>query len=133
MAANSETIVQKIQIEQIDQIFQNSLNLDQDAIINFIESLCTNSKNELKDQANPRKFSLQALVEIADLNMVRIRFVWAKLWEMLSKHFVWVGSHPNLMVAIFAIDSLRQLADKFLKREEFMSFNFQKDFLKPFE
>ncbi len=37
------------------------------------------------------------------------------------------------MVAIFAIDSLRQLADKFLKREEFMSFNFQKDFLKPFE
>ena len=37
------------------------------------------------------------------------------------------------MVAIFAIDSLRQLADKFLIREEFMSFNFQKDFLKPFE
>ena len=133
MAANSEIIVQQIQIEQIDQVFQNSLNLDQDAIINFIESLCNNSKNELKDQANPRKFSLQALVEIADLNMIRIRFVWAKLWEMLSKHFVWVGSHPNLMVAIFAIDSLRQLADKFLKREEFMSFNFQKDFLKPFE
>jgi len=37
------------------------------------------------------------------------------------------------MVAIFAIDSLRQLADKFLKKEDFMSFNFQKDFLKPFE
>ena len=75
--------------------------------MHFIESLCVNSKNELKDHANPRKFSLQALVEIADLNMVRIRFVWSKLWEMLSKHFVWVGSHPNLMVAIFAIDSLR--------------------------
>lgn len=65
--------------------------------------------------------------------MARIRFVWAKLWEMLSKHFIWVGSHQNLMVAIFAIDSLRQLADKFLKKEDFMSFNFQKDFLKPFE
>ena len=65
--------------------------------------------------------------------MTRIRFVWSKLWEMLSEIFVWVGSHSNLMVAIFAIDSLRQLADKFLKREEFMSFNFQKDFLKPFE
>ena len=37
------------------------------------------------------------------------------------------------MIAIFAIDSLRQLADKFLLKEEFMSFNFQKDFLKPFE
>ena len=93
MAANSQMIVQSIQLEQIDQVFQNSLNLDQDAIINFIESLCLNSKNELKDQSNPRKFSLQALVEIADLNMVRIRFVWTKLWEILSKHFVEVGSH----------------------------------------
>ena len=36
------------------------------------------------------------------------------------------------MVALFAIDSLRQLADKFLIKEEFASFNFQKDFLKPF-
>ena len=65
--------------------------------------------------------------------MVRIRFVWTKIWQMLSEHFVWVGSHANLMVAIFAIDSLRQLADKFLIKEEFASFNFQKDFLKPFE
>ena len=52
---------------------------------------------------------------------------------MLSEHFVHVGSHENLNVAIFAIDSLRQLADKFLIKEEFASFNFQKDFLKPFE
>ena len=67
---------------------------------------------------------MQALVEVGDLNMVRIRFVWSKLWKKLSEHFVWVGSHSNLMVAIFAIDSFRQLADKFLKREEFMSFDF---------
>ena len=52
---------------------------------------------------------------------------------MLSEHFVHVGSHENLNVSIFAIDSLRQLADKFLIKEEFASFNFQKDFLKPFE
>ena len=60
------------------------------------------------------------------------RFVWAKIWQELSKHFEHVGSHANLNVAIFAIDSLRQLSDKFLIREEFMSFNFQKDFLMPF-
>lgn len=52
---------------------------------------------------------------------------------MMSDHFVWVGSHNNLMVSIFAIDSLRQLADKFLLKEEFASFNFQKNFLQPFE
>ena len=42
----------------------------------------------------------------------------------MSEHFTQVGSHPNLMVAMFAIDSLRQLADKFLEREEYKSFNF---------
>jgi brefeldin A-inhibited guanine nucleotide-exchange protein len=73
------------------------------------------------------------LVEVADLNMARIRFVWNQIWKMLSEHFIQVGSHSNLMLAIFAIDSLRQLADKFLVREEFMSFSFQKEFLKPFE
>ena len=102
----------------------SSINLDQDAIICFIENLCKVSKQELSDAMNPRKFSLQAIVEVADLNMARIRFVWTKIWQMLSEHFVWVGSHANLMVAIFAIDSLRQLADKFLIMEEFMSFNF---------
>lgn len=65
------------------------------------------SKEELNDFANPRKFSLQALVEVADLNMERIRFVWTKLWRELSAHFEDVGSHPNLHVVIFAIDSLR--------------------------
>ena len=64
--------------------------------------------------------------------MARIRFVWNKIWQALSEHFEHVGSHPNLNVAIFAIDSLRQLSDKFLIREEFASFSFQKDFLKPF-
>ena len=73
------------------------------------------------------------MVEVADLNMARIRFVWNQIWKMLSEHFIQVGSHSNLMLAIFAIDSLRQLADKFLVREEFMSFSFQKEFLKPFE
>ena len=90
----------------------------------FIENLCKVSSQELADTVNPRKFSLQALVEIADLNMARIRFVWTRIWQMLSEHFVNVGSHENLNVSIFAIDSLRQLADKFLLKEEFSSFNF---------
>lgn len=131
--ANCEMIVQNIEMAQIVQIFQSSLNLDQDAIILFIENLCKVSSQELADTVNPRKFSLQALVEIADLNMARIRFVWTRIWQMLSEHFVKVGSHENLNVSIFAIDSLRQLADKFLLKEEFASFNFQKDFLNPFE
>ena len=105
--ANCEMIVQNIEMSQIEMIFQSSLNLDQDAIIQFIENLCKVSHAELNDNVNPRKFSLQKLVEIADLNMARIRFVWTRIWQMLSEHFVHVGSHENLNVSIFAIDSLR--------------------------
>jgi len=56
--ANCELVVQSIEMSQIDQIFQSSLNLDQDAIIQFIENLCKVSRQELVDAVNPRKFSL---------------------------------------------------------------------------
>jgi brefeldin A-inhibited guanine nucleotide-exchange protein len=81
--------------------------LDGDAIIDFISNLCRISLEELNDEENPRKFSLQRLVEVADFNMDRIRFVWNKIWQMLSEHFSGVGSHANLNVSLYAIDSLR--------------------------
>lgn len=34
---------------------------------------------------------------------------------------------------MYAIDSLRQLAQKFLAKDELGNYHFQKDFLKPFE
>lgn len=95
-------------------IFQRSVNLDGEAIVDFINCLCSVSRKELADTENPRKFSLQRLVEVADFNMGRIRYVWGKIWNALSEHFSVVGSHSNLNVAIYACDSLRQLADKFL-------------------
>ena len=44
-----------------------------------------------------------------------------------------VGCSPNEDVAIFAVDSLRQLSMKFLEKGELANFRFQKDFLRPFE
>lgn len=111
---NSELIVQSIDFTKIDLIIQRSVHLDPDAIIDFVTNLCQVSREELADPENPRKFSLQRLVEVADFNMSRIRFVWQKIWQALSEHFNVVGSHSNLNVALYAIDSLRQLADKFL-------------------
>lgn len=35
-------------------------------------------------------------------------------------------------MAIFVMDSLRQLAMKFLEREELANYNFQNEFLRPF-
>jgi brefeldin A-inhibited guanine nucleotide-exchange protein len=130
---NSECIVQNIDQSKIDLIFSRSVILNPDAIIDFIAALCTVSKQELADKENPRVFSLQRLVEVADFNMNRIRFVWSRIWLSLGQHFEFVGSHSNHHLAEYAIDSLRQLAFKFLLKEEFGSYNFQRDFLKPFE
>ena len=59
---------------------QKSVNLDAEAIIDFINMLCKVSSEELLDVDNPRKLSLQRIVEVADFNMGRIRFVWSKIW-----------------------------------------------------
>lgn len=41
--------------------------------------------------------------------------------------------HNNANVSFFALDALRQLAMRFLEKDELSHFQFQKDFLKPFE
>jgi hypothetical protein len=61
-------------------------------------------------------FSLQKLVEITYYNMGRIRLVWSRIWHILSEYFTRAGCHPNLNVSMFVIDSLRQLAAKFLEK-----------------
>lgn len=64
--------------------------------------------------------------------MDRIRLVWSKMWSVLADYFVTVGCAENLSVAMYAMDSLRQLAMKFLEREELANYNFQNEFMKPF-
>jgi brefeldin A-inhibited guanine nucleotide-exchange protein len=46
---------------------------------------------------------------------------------------VQVGCHSNISVVFFALDSLRQLSMRFLEIDELPHFQFQKDFLRPFE
>ena len=64
--------------------------------------------------------------------MNRIRLVWSSIWHVLSNFFVTIGCSENLSIAIFAMDSLRQLSMKFLEREELANYNFQNEFMKPF-
>lgn len=60
------------------------------------------------------------------------RLVWNRIWAVLSDFFVNVCCHQNLNIAIYAVDSLRQLAMKFLERDELANYSFQNDFMKPF-
>ncbi|CAI2183131.1 13900_t:CDS:2, partial [Funneliformis geosporum] len=118
----------------IDRIFTNSVKLSGDAIVHFFNALCSVSLEEVNSsRTSPRMYSLQRIVEIAYYNMSRIRFEWTQIWKTLQPHFNTVGCHPNNIVAIFAIDSLRQLSMKFLERDELSHYNTQSEFMKPFE
>ena len=63
----------------------------------------------------------------------RTRIVWAQLWRHISNLFTEVGVHRNPSIAMYAIDSLKQLSMKFLEKIELSNFNFQSVFLIPFE
>ncbi|CAB1317567.1 unnamed protein product [Coregonus sp. 'balchen'] len=115
------------------RIFTGSTRLDGNAIVDFVRWLCAVSMDELASPTHPRMFSLQKIVEISYYNMGRIRLQWSRIWEVIGDHFNKVGCNSNEDVAIFAVDSLRQLSMKFLEKGELANFRFQKDFLRPFE
>lgn len=120
------------QVGEMSRIFIRSQKLNSEAIVDFVKALCKVSMEELRSTSDPRVFSLTKIVEIAHYNMNRIRLVWSKIWSVLSDFFVNIGCSENLSIAIFAMDSLRQLSMKFLEREELANYNFQNEFMKPF-
>ncbi|XP_028850185.1 brefeldin A-inhibited guanine nucleotide-exchange protein 2 isoform X2 [Denticeps clupeoides] len=127
-----ETSSQSV-VVAVDRIFTGSTRLDGNAIVDFVRWLCAVSMDELASALQPRMFSLQKIVEISYYNMNRIRLQWSRIWQVIGDHFNKVGCNPNEDVAIFAVDSLRQLSMKFLEKGELANFRFQKDFLRPFE
>ncbi|KAK8952793.1 Brefeldin A-inhibited guanine nucleotide-exchange protein 5 [Platanthera guangdongensis] len=113
------------------KLFESSAKLPSDSVVEFFSALCGVSAEELK-QTPSRVFSLQKLVEISYYNMDRIRLVWARIWSVLAQHFITAGSHHEEKIAMYAIDSLRQLGMKYLGRDELINFTFQNDIMKPF-
>jgi len=82
----------------------------------------------------PDIYSLQKLVEVTHYNMdSRPRLIFADIWNTVSSHLTSTALHDNAAVAIYAVDSFRQLSIQFLQREELAVFEFQRKFLKPFE
>ncbi|XP_028776812.1 brefeldin A-inhibited guanine nucleotide-exchange protein 2 [Neltuma alba] len=125
-------MLEQVGSSEMNRIFTRSQKLNSEAIIDFVKALCKVSMEELKSPSDPRVFSLTKIVEIAHYNMNRIRLVWSSIWHVLSDFFVNIGCSGNLSIAIFAMDSLRQLSMKFLEREELANYNFQNEFMKPF-
>lgn len=135
--ANVAALLTKTELEvAIDKVFTNSANLSGDSIVEFTKALTAVSLEEIESSGqstNPRIFSLQKIVDICYYNMKRIRVEWSHLWSTMGETFNTVGTHSNIHVLFFALDSLRQLSVRFFEIEELSHFKFQKEFLKPFE
>ncbi|KAL7553000.1 hypothetical protein ACHAWF_016244 [Thalassiosira exigua] len=82
----------------------------------------------------PAIYSLEKLVEVTHFNMEsRPRLIFADVWGTVSTHLTSTALHEEPAVAMYAVDSLRQLAQRFLNREELGVFEFQRRFLRPLE
>lgn len=120
----------------MDHVFTRSANLSGNAIVDFIKALTDVSLEEIEssqDASTPRMFSLQKMVDVCYYNMDRIKVEWTPIWAVMGTAFNKIATNPNLAVVFFAVDSLRQLSMRFLNLEELSGFEFQHDFLKPFE
>ena len=117
----------------IEKIFTNSIELDGESILTFIRALCAISQEELEptDGSPAKLYLLQRVVECAYFNSGRIRLVWQRLWTVVSQHLVSAACCPDTYVAMFAVDSLRQLADKLLCRTELAGFASQGEAIRP--
>lgn len=73
------------------------------------------------------------MVEVADFNLDRIHAVWTQIWDIIRTHLSQAGTITNQQIAIYVIDSLRQLSIKFLQKNQNDQDGYQKAFLHPFE
>ena len=119
--------------ETIDLVFSNTAKLNPANILALTSALVTVSLETELLESPPRLFCAQRLVELADFNMGRIRLVWSKIWSLISPYFVRLALHPSSEISLFGIDSLRQLALKFMTtKQELGNYHFQSDFMRPF-
>jgi hypothetical protein len=93
-----------------------------------------NSGGDQFYHSQPNIYNLQKLVEVTHYNMEsRPRLTFAELWAIVADHLTNTALHKNPAIAMYAVDSFRQLSIQYLQRDELEVFEFQRRFLKPLE
>ena len=131
---NKEIINKNISEESFNYVYGKTEFFDEEAILNFVESLCKISENELKSFDPPKLLSLYKLIEVAFYNMKRIQIEWTKIWKLIENHFVNVISmKKNEIIWSNAFESLRQITCGLLEKRDLTILNFQKEFFHPYQ
>ena len=159
--ANAREVYDAVSEATIEAIYERSSSLSATAVIEFVLQLCSVSRAEISVGTNsrpgdlnqvtyrqkhsrisgdqfhhtqPNIYNLQKLVEVTHYNMEsRPRLLFADIWVTVADHLTNTALHSNPAVAMYAVDSFRQLSIQYLKRDELEVFEFQRRFLKPLE
>ena len=148
--ANARTVYEAVSEGFIEAIYERSSSLSTSAVKDFILQLCRVSRIEISNfggkggsskidldgfhHHQTNIYNLQKLVEVTHYNMEsRPRLVFADLWTTVAGHLTNTALHTNPAVAMYAVDSFRQLSTQYLQRQELEVFEFQRRFLKPLE
>lgn len=100
----------------------------------MLSSQSSGSGGDQFHHTQPNIYNLQKLVEVTHYNMEsRPRLIFSELWSIVAEHLTGTALHSNPAVAMYAVDSFRQLSIQYLQREELEVFEFQRRFLKPLE
>ena len=157
---NARIVYEGVSEAAIEAIYERSSSLSATAVKEFVQQLCSVSRMEISARgakadlthvtyrqqhallsageqfhhSQPNIYNLQKLVEVAHYNMdSRPRMIFADLWATIANHLTYTALHSNPALAMYAVDSFRQLSIQFLQRDELEVFEFQKRFLKPLE
>jgi brefeldin A-inhibited guanine nucleotide-exchange protein len=100
-SASVEKLFASIDMGVVDKLFQSTIDLDSNSIVDFIEALCTLSRVEI---THHRVFMLSKVVEVADVNMARIKITWGHIWSIMKEHFWEVGISKHAALAMYGLD-----------------------------
>jgi rhodanese-related sulfurtransferase len=148
--ANARVVYDAVSETVIETIYERSATLSAQSVKDFVKQLCFVSRSEISvggasllynnkggeqfhhNQVNI--YCLQKLVEVSHYNMEsRPRLIFSDLWSIVADHLTFAALHFNPAIAMYAVDSFRQLSIHYLKRDELEVFEFQKRFLKPLD
>lgn len=158
MRETAELVTAAVNAEDLDRVFHQTGQLHDVAALHFVASICCVCKDELSalnavirsssasagiahaaanDEMSDmsrgaRVFCLQKVVEVAGVNMHRPAMLWATIWRHLSSCFTVGACHSDEQIAMFAVDSMKQLSFKFITSEMLHVEHTQRVLLQPF-
>jgi len=120
----------------IDLIYTQTIFLNNDSFIDFIESLCEIAFIELRNKEYHHVFSYKKLVEVTENNINgRTSKTTNKIWEIVAQFLITLSVNENeIYISEYSsesIEALSQLALNYLNND-ISSANFENEIIYPF-